>query len=127
MIGPFVLTPTLICGILLALTAVPWFNDRRWMVVAWTVAATMTPFVLEWLGVWTSTWHMDAAEGLVSRGVVFPPGHAATTVLANVGALVVVGAFARRVAHDRRDAQRELFVQAWHLQQLLPRTRKPRP
>ena len=42
-------------------------------------------------------------------------------VFGNVAGLLVVGLFARTIGRDRRDAQRQIQVQLWRFQQLLPR------
>ena len=44
----------------------------------------------------------------------------ALIVFANVVTILVLGEFANKLARSRRDAQRQVQIQAWHLQQLLP-------
>ncbi|MBA2540136.1 MAG: hypothetical protein H0V17_10915 [Deltaproteobacteria bacterium] len=48
------------------------------------------------------------------------PSTVALLVGANVITIVVVGMFANALARSRRDAQRQVEIQAWHLRQLLP-------
>ena len=55
---------------------------------------------------------------------MFEVGGTATVTLlvfANVLTIVVFGRFANKLAMSRRDAQRQVEIQAWHLQQLLPK------
>ncbi len=123
--GPFVFTPVLACGILLSFTSVPYVNDRPWVVVVWCAGAMLAPYLLEYSGIAAQTWHLDAS-GIVSYGSVFTHGHVVDRIGAisgNIAIVVVCGLFARGIARDRRIAQRSLFAQAWHLEQLLPKTR----
>jgi hypothetical protein len=41
-------------------------------------------------------------------------------VAIHVVLIAMAGKFARETTRDRRDAERRLHVQAWHLRQLLP-------
>ena len=56
--SPFVLTPMMISGVILAQTAVPWAAARRWVVAVSAVLGSALPLVLEHLGVLGSTWSM---------------------------------------------------------------------
>ncbi len=121
--GPFMLTPMIICGVLLSATAVPWLNDRPLAVVGFAVAAVVLPFALELLGVFTRAWQISP-EGVVSKSAVFAPSGEIGMIsgfAANLILTVIVALFARAVSRDRRLAQRDLQSQTWHLHQLLPR------
>jgi tRNA A-37 threonylcarbamoyl transferase component Bud32 len=121
--GPFILTPVLAVGILMSFTAVPWANERMWVVVLWTTAAMGLPILAEDLGIVAETWRL-LPEGILSIGNVFPHGsnvHRTVTIVANIVMVMLVGAFSLGIARDRRIAQRTLFVQRWHLEQLLPK------
>nr|MBA2542789.1 hypothetical protein [Deltaproteobacteria bacterium] len=48
------------------------------------------------------------------------------TIVTNVAIVVLIGIFARGMARDRRIAQRTLFAQKWHLEQLIPKPGVPR-
>ena len=121
-VSPFVLSPMLIVGMLLALADLPGVRRHPWIAWVWVPVAGALPFVLERAGVLAPTWHLDAQGALVSSGVVFAHHDPVALVLANLALLFVVAAFAMGLSRDRRDAQRKLFVQAWHLRHLLPRT-----
>ncbi len=121
----FVITPMLIAGVLLAITSVPWVNDRRWVVLVWALLATTLPLVLESIGVFDATWRMTA-DGLVTHSTIIRPHawpDALLYVIGNVAITLTVGLYALNFARDRRAAQRAIHVHAWHLQQLLPRRR----
>ena len=50
-------------------------------------------------------------------------GEVSTTTLlivANVITILVIGWFANALARSRRDSQRQVEIQAWHLRRLLP-------
>ncbi len=121
--GPFIIAPTLICAILLSASTLPGLMERWWAIVVWTLACATVPLLLEWVGVFAPTWHMDGT-GLVSYGTVFTAGEsfdAAVLIAGNICGLIVVGLFARTIGRDRRDAQRQIQLQLWRFQQLLPR------
>jgi serine/threonine-protein kinase len=123
LIGPFIVTPLLIAGVLLAITPIPWVNERRWFVILYTALMVLTPFGLEAIGVLPSTWWMSDG-GLVSLGNVFRSRDTTGAVAILGGYLVaalVIGGYARTLNRDRSVALRNLHVQAWHLKQLLPR------
>ena len=122
-IGPFVVTPIMLCAILLSATAIPWLNRRWWAVLAWTITTVLLPFALEWIGLLTPSWTMTPA-GLLSHGAIFDAGavNPVFIIAVNLAAITLVGAYARRIGRDRSDAQRRTFVQAWHLRHLLPKT-----
>jgi serine/threonine-protein kinase len=119
--GPFVLTPTLLCGVLLAFAAHRSLVERRWLLLSWGAVAIVLPFVVEWLGVLDPTWYM-ASEGLVSQSTIFGSGdlELITIFIANALFVLVVGSYASLLRRNLWHAQRDLYVQAWHLKQLLP-------
>lgn len=125
--SPFVVTPIMICAILLSASSIPWLNKRGWAVMLWTATTVLLPFVLEWAGLLANTW-VKTADGLLTHGTVFEPGlHPAFLIAAHVAALLLVGAYARRIGRDRNEAQRRLLLQAWNLRHLLPKPNRPAP
>ncbi|MBA3456036.1 MAG: serine/threonine protein kinase [Deltaproteobacteria bacterium] len=127
LLGPFVLTPLMVAGVLLAVTPMPWVNERRWFVILYTALLVLTPFALEAIGILPRTWWMDP-EGLVSSGNVFRSRDTSGAVAIVIGYLafaLVIGAYSRALSRDRRAALRDLHIQAWHLKQLLPRMPSP--
>jgi hypothetical protein len=127
-IGPFVITPIMLCAILLSATSIPWLNKRWWAIVGWTMATVMLPFVLEWSGLLAPTWKMTP-DGLLSQSTVFQTGvvQPGWIILGHVGAIVLVAAYGWRIGRDRNEAQRRMFLQAWHLRHLLPKTPLAQP
>ena len=123
LIGPFIITPIMLCAILLSATSIPWLNKRWWAVAAWTSVTVLLPFVLEATGLLAPTWKLTP-EGLLSHGTVFEAGRIepGLTILGHTVAVILVGAYARRIGRDRTEAQRRVFLQAWNLRHLLPKT-----
>jgi len=126
-LGPFIITPIMICAILLSVSGIPWLNRRWWAVSVWATVTASLPFAVEWLGLLAPTWSMTGG-GVLSHGAIFDVEivNIGLVIASNIAAVVIVGAYARRIGGDRRDAQRKLFIQAWHLRNLLPQaTRSP--
>ncbi len=121
--SPFVLTPLVVTCALVAITTIPWFTERTWAVVGWTVAAVMLPFVLEWAGVLSASWSIDH-RGMVITGDVFAAhGHRdeLALVVANLVCTLIGGVLALGISRRHQVAQRQLYIQAWHLGYLVPR------
>lgn len=124
LLGPFVLTPVVIAGALLAITANPWLYARPLAIAAWLVAVVAVPQILESTGVFATTWSM--IDGGVCSTSAFMTGRnvqdAFALVLVNLLLLGTVAAFTLRVQRNTGEASRQLYIQAWHLNQLLPTT-----
>jgi serine/threonine-protein kinase len=123
--GPFMITPIVILAMLLSFASNPRLLERPWIYVGWAVAAVMTPIVLELVGVLPATWRIS--EGLIKTRSEFFTLHGTTDelalIVANLGFLLIGALFAFGMSADRRRAERDLHVQAWHLRQLLPKGR----
>ena len=120
--SPFILTPLLICCAIAALTSIPVIAERPWLVMAWTFTAVMAPFVLEWTGVLSSTWHVGPRMIGIHGDLFYARGQdeEIALVLANLLFTLVVAWLAVAISRRRLAAQRHLYVQAWHLGQLIP-------
>jgi hypothetical protein len=123
MLGPFIITPVMLCAILLSASSIPWLNKRWWAIVGWASVTVMLPFVLEWAGWLAPSWTMSS-NGIESFGSVFVPARMQPSIiiLGHAIAVLLVALYARRIGQDRSDAQRRLFLQAWRLRHLLPKT-----
>jgi serine/threonine-protein kinase len=121
--SPFVMAPLVVVCALIAITTIPWFTQRTWAVVAWTITAVMLPFVLEWTGVLAPTWTI-ADGGLLITGDVFVAhgrGAEIALVIATLVCALIGGLLALGLSRRQRSAQRQLSIQAWHLGYLVPR------
>ena len=125
MFGSLIGTPAVICVMALSLTSYPQLIDRARTVVAILLASWLLPVALERVGAIPSTWSVDG-ERIVSTSAMFDLAGMSTSALViatNVFAILVISLFANALARSRRDAQREVETQAWHLRQLLPSPR----
>jgi serine/threonine-protein kinase len=120
--SPFILTPLLVCCAIAALTSIPAIAERPWLVMSWTVCAVMAPFLLEWGGVLGSTWEVTSRMISVHGELFYARGanEEIALVLANLLFTLVVAWLALAISRRRLSAQRQLYVQAWHLGQLVP-------
>jgi hypothetical protein len=125
--GPFVLTPLMVCCAIAGASSIPWINQRTWPLVGWSVTAVLLPIVLEWCDVLPRTWQIGEGHMVIVSDMV--QSHGRPTELALLaGTLVftiVIALLAQTIARRRRLAQEQLYVQTWHLRQLLPNTKQP--
>jgi serine/threonine-protein kinase len=121
-LGPFVLTPVVICGSLLAITANPRLYTRPLVIGAWLLAVVAVPQLLELTGLFAQTWSM-VDGGVTARSAILKGVSnldAIELVLVNTLLMATVAAYAVRVHRNNGDASQKRFIQAWHLNQLLP-------
>jgi len=121
--GSFVLSVGLVCGQSVALATRASVARRPMILIAWILVALNTPIVLEYFGLIESTWHITP-NGFVTKGTILDTVHGrdVLALVAGQAALAcVVGFFSMATTRAREHAQRRAHVQAWHLQQLIPR------
>jgi hypothetical protein len=120
--SPFVLAPALICGALAAITSIPAIAERPWLVMSWAFVTAVAPFAGEWLGLVPATWEVTSRGLLITADLVSGHGHdmALALVTTHVLFMLVFGWLALTISRRRLTAQRQLYVQAWHLGQLVP-------
>jgi hypothetical protein len=126
--GPFILTPVATVGILLSFTASPRLIARRWLIIVWALIAVMLPICAELLDVIPRTWSIQNGA-IVSTSEFFKLRGLSDEIMlivANAAFIGIVSWYAIGTNRRRRDAQRALHIQVWHLQQLLPESRGPR-
>jgi serine/threonine-protein kinase len=121
-LSPFVLVPVALCGIVVGLGTQAQLLRRPWLVGGLALAALAAPFVLEAAGVLAKTWEIKNDQLVITSQVVHLSGSAGmvTLVAGNALVIVVVCAFLRVMTLARRDQRRQVEIQAWQLQQLLP-------
>jgi hypothetical protein len=120
--SPFVLTPLLICCALAAMTSIPAIAERPWLVMGWTVVTLVAPFVCEAVGLLPRTWWVTSRNMVIAGDLFYARGQdeEIALVIAHVLFTLVVGWLALAISRRRLAAQRQLYVQAWHLGQLVP-------
>jgi hypothetical protein len=126
--GPFMLTPVLICGALLAYTTHPWMSAGPWRTLGFATLAVMVPIVLELTGLLGQT--SDIAGGaVVTRSSIYEIRGTLELVgltAANLAFVLAVAMFALSINRAARVGRESLQRQAWALGQLLPRAARPR-
>jgi serine/threonine-protein kinase len=128
-VGPFVLTPIVITGSLLAITANPWLHQRPFVVVVWLLVVLALPHLCEAVGLFASTWSLTDG-GLISSSAIVKGRDSvdAFVLLAANGLLLMsVAHYGIKSGRSASEAQRNVRIQAWHLGQLLPSPRRSRP
>ncbi len=120
--GSLIIAPAVTCVMAVSLTSYPQLIDRAKLVLAILVVSWVVPVALESAGILESTWRVGDGE-VTSVSTMITIGGTWTKGLligANVLTIAVIGLFANVLARSRRDAQRQVEIQAWHLRQLLP-------
>ena len=123
--GTFILSAALVCGQSLSLASRGQIAHRPWALIMWIVLTLGVPVLLEYFGVIERTWWMSE-QGITSRGVVIRTVRDLDVLFLTIGQIalaVVVGVYSLSTTRAREDAQRRAHIQAWHLQQLIPRGR----
>ena len=123
--GSMLIVPAITCVMALSLTSYPLLIDRVRIVILLLVASWAAPLVLEQAGVLLPTWSIgNGAIAATSHALIVSPMHtSAVLIVFNIATIIVIGLFASALARSRRDAQRQVEIQAWHLRQLLPAPR----
>ena len=123
MFGPFMIVPALLANATVSLIVFPTLLNRPWVVLGAMVAGFVGPLLLEAAGLWERTWWLAGGDvvthptAIALRGL---PG-VIVLVLGSILTIVVTGLYVRSIARGERAARRQLEIQAWHLEQLLPR------
>jgi len=120
--SPFVLTPAMICGALIAVSSHPWNQQRPWTIFAWAAVTVCAPFALEAVGVFEPTWAIRDGALQIESAIVAMRGQVEAGLLfaVNLGFVLLVGAFAYTITRNGRQASHDHHIQAWHLRHLIP-------
>jgi len=122
MFSPFVILPGLLCIMMASWASAPILMDRPLHLSAALSVALLVPIVLELTGLISPTWSVEE-HAISIRSAALDLGGTPTTVLliaGNLVTIVVCGLLVRQLARERREAQRKIESQAWHLRMLLP-------
>ena len=120
--GPFMMVPVVLCTTLSSWMAYPTNIDRPIVPVAFTAVAYVLPMVLEWLHLAAPTWSVSHGSVTTTTSVIQLDGTASRVflIVGTFACIVIGGGIARSIAARRRELQRTLETQAWHLRNLLP-------
>jgi hypothetical protein len=119
----FVLFVGLVCGQTLALATRSEIARKPVLLALWIASTLLAPVLLEAYGVIPSTWQMTP-QGILAKGTILDTVRSVDIVSLTIGQVAlacVVGFFAMATTRAREDAQRRAHIQAWHLEQLIPR------
>ncbi|HEY3806737.1 MAG TPA: serine/threonine-protein kinase [Kofleriaceae bacterium] len=121
-LGPFIITPVATLGILMSFAASPRLLARRWVIAAWTLCAVALPIACELAGLLPRTWWITEGAVVSTSQILHLHGmhDAIALVIANGVWIAIVASYALNTNIRRRDLQRALHIQRWHLQQTIP-------
>jgi serine/threonine protein kinase len=118
----FLIVPTLAAGVAVLFAMLPQLLRRPVLVIGTMLVAWVAPLVLEALGIWGSSWQLADGRFAAEPPAVAFDGTPAKVFLigVNVALVIVLPLFVRSLAMAQRDGRRQLEMQAWHLQHLIP-------
>jgi hypothetical protein len=87
----------------------------------------LLPILLEWASILPKTWEIAGGRMTVISDVIRTHGFVdeLALVFSTLLFTLVLGGFTLGISKRRRLGQEQLFVQAWHLRQLLPSAKRP--
>jgi eukaryotic-like serine/threonine-protein kinase len=123
-LGPFVLTPIVTIGVLLAFTSSPRLLARPAIIWAWCILAIGMPIALELIGVLPHTTRFVQRAFVMTSGF-YTLGDLSEIILviADIAFMLLIVRYMVAISRRREDARRAVQIQAWQLEQLLPRQR----
>lgn len=101
-----------------------WLQTRPWVVPLWVAASVLAPIGLESAGMFEATWAVG--DQMTARSMIIDTRASLATTVLLVGNIVfatMLGMFAVKITRTAREARRDLEIQAWQLQQLVPTRR----
>ncbi|HEY5921381.1 MAG TPA: serine/threonine-protein kinase [Kofleriaceae bacterium] len=128
-ISPWTFVPALTCIIIMSMMAYPLFATRPWFLISVFVIGFTVVIGLEVRGMIDPGWEIRDGM-LILHGMALEISSGPTLMLlfvSSVALIVMAGVHAATIYRAGRQAQQQLVMQAWHLQQLLPTTRASAP
>ncbi|MBA2544863.1 MAG: protein kinase [Deltaproteobacteria bacterium] len=123
--SPLVIVPTLAVGAGILFGMFPQLLHRPVVVLGACLSSTLVPMALELAGVWSNTWQITDGQLVIDPGALDFSGAGAKVFLIGITAAtaIVFPLFVRSLAIAQRAARRQLEIQAWHFQHLIPEAR----
>ncbi len=120
--SPLLVVPALVVASAVLFGMFPQLQHRPVLVLGVNVLALLLPLALEAIGVWSPTWHLEGGHFVVAPSALDYDGTAARVFLigVTVATVVLVSLIVRSLAMAQRDGRRQLEMQAWHLEHLIP-------
>jgi eukaryotic-like serine/threonine-protein kinase len=128
-ISPWTFVPALTCIIIMSMMAYPQFSSRPWLLISMFVIGFSVVIGLEVKGIIDPGWEIRDGM-LILHGMALEITAGPTLMLlfaASIATIVMAGVHAAATYRAGRQAQQQLVMQAWHLQQLLPASRTTGP
>jgi eukaryotic-like serine/threonine-protein kinase len=122
MIGPWLITPVFVVGVVSGLAMYPPMLNRPWLAIGGMLIGLTPPVLLEQAGILQQTWMISNGE-LIFRSPTLSLSNGPTLAMlmgTSVAMVIVTGVYARRKALQWRQATEALEYQSWHLRQMLP-------
>jgi hypothetical protein len=128
-ISPWTFVPAMTCIIIMSMMAYPQFSTRPWILICIFVIGFCAVVGLEVRGLIAPGWEItNGAVTLHQMALQISSGPTLMLLFcASVATIVVAGVLAANTYRAGRQAQQQLVMQAWHLQQLLPAQRASAP
>ena len=122
-LGPFVLTPLAACATAVMFVMHCTRSERPWLLGVWMVAPLL-PFAFELLVSTAPAYSFHGGDLVLhARAIALPAGPTlAALAYTSITFLGLLCIFVGRLRDEQRQAERRLFVQAWHLRQLFPQS-----
>ncbi len=124
-ISPWTFVPALTCIMIMSMMAYPQFSSRPWILLSLFVTGFSVLIGLEVRGFIDPGWEIRDGS-IVLHGMALQITSSSTLMLlfvASIATIVMAGVHAAATYRAGRQAQQQLVMQAWHLQQLLPASR----
>jgi len=120
--GPLVIAPGIAGATAVVLISIPDLLERPVWVIGAMCSSILIPIALEAAGWIAPTWRVDDGAVFSTSGVMHVGGVATqvTLILGNLAMIIAMALMARSLARQRRDAVRDVEIQAWNLRQMVP-------
>jgi serine/threonine protein kinase len=121
-LGPFVLVPVATGTIAMLFAARCTRRERPWILLIWSLAL-LAPFGVELLHVFPPAYTFQGGDLVLhARALRLPEGPTMSALAyTSLAFMVLPILFLGQLRDRQRNADRRLFVQAWHLRQLFPK------
>ncbi len=119
--SPFLILPTMVVGIGVVFAMFP-LLDRPGLVLGTSLVTLLTPIVLEAVGVWGSTWSIAGGQFTADPTAIAlgDPAAKVFLIVVTLSTAMIFPMHVRSLALSQRAGRRQLEMQAWHYQHLIP-------
>jgi serine/threonine-protein kinase len=128
-ISPWTFVPAITCIMIMSMMAYPVFSARPWILISLFVIGFSVVIGVEVYGAVSPGWEIrDGSILTYGMALQIEPGSTLMLLfIASIATIVMAGIQSSATYRAGRQAQQQLVMQAWHLQQLLPASRASGP